>query len=239
MSSPGRRPTTFVLVHGGSHGSWCWDKVRPLLEEEGFAVVTPDLPMDDAERGVSEWAEIVVDELSAVTDDVVLVGHSLSGLTLPVIATQRPVARMVFLGAMVPMPGISYYEYLATPEGTGAVTMPFDRVVLDDLGRTIVPEPVAREVFYADCSEPDIVHALDRLVPSAPAAFREPCPIAVWPSVESTTYVLMTEDRAVDPAWSRRVCAERLGITPIELSGSHSPFLSRPDQLVRVLVGLA
>lgn len=227
--------TTFVLVHGGSHGSWCWDKVRPLLEEQGFAVVTPDLPMDDAGRGASEWAEIVVDELSAVTDDVILVGHSLSGLALPVIATRRPVARMIFLGAMVPLPGTSYYEYLATPEGTGAVTMPFDRVVLDDRGRTIVPEPLAREVFYADCSEPDIAQALDRLVPSAPAAFLEPCPISTWPEVPSS-YVLMTDDRAVSPDWSRRVCQERLGITPLEMPGSHSPFLSRPEELVEVLV---
>ncbi|WP_026146008.1 alpha/beta fold hydrolase [Nocardioides sp. Iso805N] len=228
---------TFVLIHGGSHGSWCWDKVRPLLEEQGFAVITPDLPMEDAERGVNEWADVVVDDLNAVTGDVVLVGHSLSGLALPVVATRRPVARMIFLGAMVPRPGTSYYEYLATPEGAGAVTMPFDRVVLDDLGRTVVPETVAREVFYADCAEPGIVRALDRLVPSAPAAFLEPCPIAAWPSVESS-YVLMTEDRAVDPAWSRRVCVERLGIAPIELPGSHSPFLSRPDELVKVLVGL-
>jgi len=36
--------TTFVLVHGASHGSWCWDKVVPLLEAQGHDVVAVDLP---------------------------------------------------------------------------------------------------------------------------------------------------------------------------------------------------
>ena len=35
---------TFVLIHGAWHGSWCWDKVRPILEQSGHAVETPDLP---------------------------------------------------------------------------------------------------------------------------------------------------------------------------------------------------
>src|SRR4029453_2523264 len=33
-----------VLVHGAWHGSWCWAKVVPLLEEQGLAVRTVDLP---------------------------------------------------------------------------------------------------------------------------------------------------------------------------------------------------
>ncbi|MCH9016489.1 MAG: alpha/beta fold hydrolase, partial [Chloroflexi bacterium] len=36
--------TTFVLVHGASHGSWCWDKVVPLLEAQGHEAVAVDLP---------------------------------------------------------------------------------------------------------------------------------------------------------------------------------------------------
>jgi pimeloyl-ACP methyl ester carboxylesterase len=34
----------FVLVHGGSHGGWCWDKVVPLLEADGHRAIAPDLP---------------------------------------------------------------------------------------------------------------------------------------------------------------------------------------------------
>ena len=36
--------STFVLVHGGWNGGWCWEKVVPLLEETGHKVEAPDLP---------------------------------------------------------------------------------------------------------------------------------------------------------------------------------------------------
>ena len=36
--------STFVLIHGGWHGGWCWYKVIPLLEKKGHTVVAPDLP---------------------------------------------------------------------------------------------------------------------------------------------------------------------------------------------------
>jgi len=36
--------STFVLIHGGWHGAWCWDRVVPLLEQAGHEVVRFDLP---------------------------------------------------------------------------------------------------------------------------------------------------------------------------------------------------
>jgi pimeloyl-ACP methyl ester carboxylesterase len=36
--------STYVLIHGAWHGSWCWDKVVPLLQQAGHQVVAPDLP---------------------------------------------------------------------------------------------------------------------------------------------------------------------------------------------------
>ena len=39
----------------------------------------------------------------------------------------------------------------------------------------------------------------------------------------------------VNPAWSRRTAAERLGVTPIELPGGHTPSLARPAALADAL----
>jgi pimeloyl-ACP methyl ester carboxylesterase len=36
--------STFVLIHGAFHGAWCWDKLTPLLEQDGHEVVALDLP---------------------------------------------------------------------------------------------------------------------------------------------------------------------------------------------------
>jgi len=67
---------------------------------------------------------------------------------------------------MVPVPGTSYAEYLATPEATGAITMPMHRVARDDLGRSVVPPDVAREIFFPDCAAVDSERAIERLTPT-------------------------------------------------------------------------
>jgi pimeloyl-ACP methyl ester carboxylesterase len=50
--------------------------------------------------------------------------------------------------------------------------------------------------------------------------------------------VLCRDDRAVSPSWSRTAARELLGVEPVELPGSHSPFLSRPAELAELLVSL-
>src|SRR5580700_4179046 len=108
----------FALVHGGAHGGWCWEMVVPELERRGHRVVAPDLPFEEPDAGAAEWARTVisaVDEAVSSDDaDVVVVGHSLAGLAVPVVASWRPVRRMVFLAAQVPVPGQRYVDYLAT-----------------------------------------------------------------------------------------------------------------------------
>ena len=88
--------STFVLVHGAWHGSWCWKKVVPLLEEAGHEVVTLDLPgHGDDGTPVSEvtlvtYAERVCDVLDEQSELVVLVGHSMGGLVISEAAERRP-----------------------------------------------------------------------------------------------------------------------------------------------------
>jgi len=117
-----------------------------LLQRAGHRAIGPDLHFDDPTRGARDAARQVVDALADDGDDVVVVGHSFGGMVVPLVAAARPVRRMVFLGAMVPMPGMSYVDYLATAEGAGAITMPRDRVGRDDLGRTVARERLAADL---------------------------------------------------------------------------------------------
>jgi pimeloyl-ACP methyl ester carboxylesterase len=59
---------------------------------------------------------------------------------------------------------------------------------------------------------------------------------AAWRDRPST-YVVCTDDRAL-PVPLQRSCADRVG-TVVEIPTSHSPFLSRPDELARMLAALA
>jgi pimeloyl-ACP methyl ester carboxylesterase len=229
--------TAFALVHGAWHGAWCWERLAPELEALGHRVVAVDLPCDDATATFETYADVVVRALEAegAEAEVVVVGHSLAGLTIPLVATRRPVSRLVYLCALVPIPGRSAAEQLdiepdtLLPEYQTGISEP------DDQGRTHwEDEGVARSVLYADCGEGDASAAFERLRPQAQTPYAEPCPIEAFPSTPRT-YVVCGEDRIVNPDRSRRIARERLDADLVELPGSHSPFLSRPGELAAVL----
>src|SRR6266581_2547268 len=50
--------TTFGLVHGAYHGSWCWERLASELERLGHRVLTVDLPSDEPLAGAAEYAAV-------------------------------------------------------------------------------------------------------------------------------------------------------------------------------------
>jgi pimeloyl-ACP methyl ester carboxylesterase len=233
----------FALMHGGGHGGWCWEEVVPRLEALGHQAVAPDLPFGD-DDGVEAWTEVVVDAIGDA-EDVIVVGHSLGGLGVPVVADRASARHMVFLGAMVPVPGRPYVDVLADEPGAVLIDeldgvlsgeAPLEPEVLGD--GTAFSWSFARAHFYQDLDEAVAHQAWERLRPQGFTMFTEPCPLTVWPAVPAT-YVLMTEDRSVNPEWSRMVAHGRLGATLVELPGGHSPFYGHPDELVAILHAVA
>jgi pimeloyl-ACP methyl ester carboxylesterase len=86
--------TTFGLVHGGWHGGWSWRRVAPLLQAEGKEVHAPTLTglgdrshLARPDTGLAVHVEdvIAVLELDDLRD-VVLVGHSYSGVVITGVA---------------------------------------------------------------------------------------------------------------------------------------------------------
>jgi len=227
--------TTFCLVHGAWHGGWCWERLAPELEARGAQVVAPDLPCEDVDAGISAYAD-VVDTALGEADDVVLVGHSLGGVTIPVVAARRPVRRLVFLCAFVPTPG----EPITRAIAAGALLPGFAvSTAKDERERTYWPDPAAAVHDLFDDAPPDAaLEAAARLRRQARAPLREPCPLDELPDVERAS-IVCRDDRAISPDWSRAAAQELLGVEPVELPGSHSPFLSRPAELAELLVSLA
>ncbi len=107
----------YVLVHGGWFGVWCWYKVVPLLQAAGHSVYTPTL------TGVGEQAALLTPEIGLDThiqdvvnlietkdlQQVILVGHSYSGMVITGVADRVPdrIAHLVYLDAVVPRDGQS------------------------------------------------------------------------------------------------------------------------------------
>ena len=231
--------TTYALVHGAWHGAWCWERLTPLLQRAGHDAVTMDLPSEDGAATFDSYADLVCAALTGCDDDVVLVGHSYGGNTVPLVAARRPIRHLVYVCAMIPDIGRSLFDQLQdkpqmlNPAYEQGLSVPDEqlRQVWADLD-------IACAMFYGDCDEPTTKAALERLRPQSAYPAIQPCSLTEFPAVK-TTYVVCAEDQILRPEWSRQTARERIGAELIELPGDHSPFYSRPSVLADVLLGLA
>ena len=276
----------FVLIHGAWHNAHTWDKVVPLLAERDYASVAIDLPgagghtkipasynqrpLDLAAFGTepSPNAGVTQDERNEATllaikeaaflgnGQVVLVGHSLGGLTLTPVAQMAPeqLYAVVYLAAFLlpkDMPAAVMIAdesmakskvsdlFMADPEVTGALRV-------DPKSEDADYVALAREAFYADLTDADFKTALTHLHPD------EPAQVAGVPSSMSADkfgtvsrhYIRCTQDRAVVIEGQDKMVAMVDGAlgnktTTHTLEASHSPFYSQPENLVDILVRIA
>jgi pimeloyl-ACP methyl ester carboxylesterase len=231
----------FILVHGAMHGAWCWQKVIPYLEGLDHSVLAVDLPGRQG-KGKPGWGLSLQDYIADLTSTVdreqgkvVLVGHSLAGMSIAAVAEKMPhkVERLIFLTAWVSMNGSNMVQL--GRENTGSDLHRATGASL--LHGLITPKLEAfQEVFCADCSAEDLAWAQSQLVPeSIRTAFgRVPLSSERFGSVP-TSYVRCANDRALTLAQQQRML-ESIGCRRvITLQSSHSPFLSMPQQLAQAL----
>jgi hypothetical protein len=225
--------STFGLVHGAYHGAWCWEQLARELEQRHHRVLTVDLPIEDPNAGARQYAAAAVEAFAAAGDDLVVVGHSLAGLMIPLVASARPVRQMVFLCAMLPRPGRAHNDvqaeepdmFLPGPEGGAFV---------DPDGATRWQPDAAASWFYSDCPAAVADWAASRLRGQFWPITEEISPLEAWPSVPSS-FVFGVHDPVINPVWSRRAARQILGIDAIEVNAGHSPFLSAPAALAELL----
>jgi pimeloyl-ACP methyl ester carboxylesterase len=229
-------PMDIALVHGSYHGAWCWDLLRPELEKLGHRVITVDLPISDPTLGAAAYAQAVDDALDPASQPV-LVGHSMAGLVIPLVAARRPVHRLIYLAAFLPATGKSANEQRATEaiDGRVAPTTAEWTSLGDDVWA--VGPNTASEIFFQDAT-PDVARwATERLRPQSYRVMNEVTPLTAQPDVESRS-IVCRDDRAINPDWVRAAARDRLGVEPVEIDGGHSPFLTRPAELARLLDSL-
>jgi pimeloyl-ACP methyl ester carboxylesterase len=227
--------TTFALVHGAWHGAWCWERLTGPLRDRGHEVVVPELPSEDTEAGLEEYADTIERALGEA-DDVVLVPHSLGGLVGPVVAVRRPLRALVYVSGLVPEPGLSFGDQLAASEEPILVFEGGREV--DEQGRSHWPDPDATaRIMYRDLTPDDARSAAARLRPQAQRSQAEPSPAP--PPALRTESIVGTADRILSPAWSRRVARERLGVEPVELPAGHFSMITHPEALADALSRLA
>ncbi len=204
----------FVLVHGAWHGGWCFEQVRRELERRGHDVEAPDLPCERVGRTVQDYAGLIGPQ-----PDAVVVGHSMGGLTIPLVEARV----RVYLAALLPLENV-YAD---------ALRRDFDGFLRDEQGRSYWPDrETAGAKMYPDCTRAVSDAAFARLRRQAPVD-AVPLPVSA-----GDAFVVTLRDCAVDPGWQRRAAAAHM-LRAFELDAGHSPFFTHPVELADLLESLA
>jgi Alpha/beta hydrolase family len=227
---------TFVLLHGAYHAGWHFHLLVRELAARGHQALAPDLPCEDATAGAERYATVVAPLLDVVDEGIVVVGHSLAGLFIPLLPARNPrVRHLVYLAALLPEPGVSFDDQQRRDPTAFSHYQPRNEAIGNPDGSASCPEARALEVFFHDCPRDLGIEVAAHLRRQYWRHTQETTPLARWPNLRSD-YILCRADRALNPEWSRRVAHERLGVAPIEIEGGHSPFLARPAELAGILV---
>lgn len=223
-----------LLIHGACHGAWCWDGVASYLSEAGHRPIAVDLPCENPNSGLTQYADAAIGSLPAGPSDLIIVGHSLGALTAAVVAGRIKTRRLVFVAGIIGSPGMSLAD-LATTDADRDQDLGRQSLDFNDAGLFRFSRAGAMRVLFHDCDPAAAEVAFVRLR-FQKSLWNEVANFQDW-RAEEIVSVVCAEDRVVNPSWGRRVSKERLGVDALELASGHSPWLSQPDALARMLVG--
>jgi len=217
--------SSVLLVPGSWHGAWAYDAVAERLGRAGVNVTAIDLPSNAGSAGLAEDAAAVRTALDEISEPTVVVGHSYGGIAVSEGAAGSPDAvGLVYLCAFMLDEGESLLDVLQH-------RLP-DWLSLDEATGSHIPER-SEEILYGDCAPEVAAEAAARLSPQSVAAIATPQSAVAWQDTPSR-YVVCGQDRAVAPP-AQEAMAARAGSVH-RLDSSHSPFLSRPDEVTEVVL---
>jgi pimeloyl-ACP methyl ester carboxylesterase len=215
---------TFVLIPGAGGVAAYWHLLAAELESCGHEAIAVDLPADDDTAGLPEYADAVVEAIGD-RKGVVLVAQSMGGFTAPLVCQRVPVALLVLLNAMIPVPGETPGEWWGN---TGSAVARRENDLRD--GRDPDAPFDMRVGFFHDVPQREVDAAFRTLRAQSDTVFGSPLAITAWPDVP-TRVLVGRDDRFFPAEFQRRVARERLGIDADEIPGGHSLALSYPVEL--------
>ncbi|MYV45578.1 alpha/beta fold hydrolase [Streptomyces sp. SID2888] len=159
--------------------------------------------------------------IDAFPDPVTVLAHSYGGIPATQAAVGAPnVERLVHVSAF------------QLDEGDSLASLSGGRVPAGTSG-TLTPHEDPHRFFYTDVTQ-EVADdaAAARLVLQTLTSFNEPLTGAAWKDIPST-YVVCEKDQAIPPQLQEAM-AER-STQKYRLPSSHSPFLSMPAELARIV----
>jgi pimeloyl-ACP methyl ester carboxylesterase len=225
--------TTIVLVHGAWADGTGWQDVVPLLQREGYRVVAVQNPLVSLANDV-ETTRRAISRETAKGRNVVAVAHSYGGAVMSGAAAGNPgVKALVYVAAFAPDAGEPLDAFLARyPTDLFAALEPADAA-----GFFYLSPDKYRPTFAGDLPERQTRVMWASQKPINGAIFGQSNPAAAWRTVPSW-FIVAREDRVINPDLER-FYAKRMNARTTEIDASHVAFISRPNQVVRIILEAA
>jgi pimeloyl-ACP methyl ester carboxylesterase len=223
-----------VLIHGGGYGKNCWDQLLSYLGGEVLAVDLPGrgerigTPLPDVT--LDACAEAVRDDIQkAGLNDVVLVGHSLAGVTIPRVMALIPerIRHVVLVSAVVPPHGTSVLDGI-DPDVRVAVEAAIAG------GIYAQTRDAGRLMLCNDLDEEQCEWALDRVIDDAAALLAEPVDLSGYSLDIPVTYVRLDLDQTYPPDLQVQA-QQRVNASPVHITAGHMVMVSQPARLAELL----
>lgn len=239
-----------VLVHGSWHWAGCFTRVQEQLRLRGQT----SLAVDNASHGQSpvSWSDIatmedyarpVAELVEAQSEAVILVGHSMGGVTLSYLAEIMPerIAALVYLSGFMTGDGLSAMDQIGKYHAHEACAPLFEATTLlpDSRGIKLHVErqQSIREAFYADCTDEDIAFATRHV-----CEINTIVPNLYTPRITHELerhYITCSQDRAIPLASQEDMITRFPNTVTHRLDTSHSPYFSAAAPLAEILSAIA
>ncbi len=233
----------YILLHGAWEESRMWDDVSPILQQNGHTITAIDLPGHGTNKQLgpavttSAYRQAVVDVITPLDHQVILVGHSMNGALISQVAEQVPekIERLIYVTAFLLKNGGSVLEAMQSdPEG-GALP---EVVFSDDQAYATLPEPALRRIGFHDIKE----SAMQRFLPlMAEWQATEPFMAKVELSQKSfgsvpKTYIRTGMDKMVSPTLQNTMIGNWEVDSVLDLESGHFPAFSQPKKLAELML---
>jgi len=230
--------TPIVLVHGGGLDHRCWDLLVPHLAGPALAVDLPGRGRHPADLRAVTFADcaasVLADVDAAGFDELVLVGHSLAGASMPTIIGRlgERVRHAVFIACTVPDDGTSCLDTL-DPEVLELVR------ANGDIEPRVMDEAVAKLVLGEDLDEAQFAWCVERLVAEAPRLTTDAVDLTPLRSSMPRTWIRTLQDAIVSAEKQLRFANNVGHCKLVDLDAGHMCMVSQPETVAAVLDDLA
>jgi pimeloyl-ACP methyl ester carboxylesterase len=214
-----------VLVHGGFVDGSGWQGVYQILKRSGHNVTIVQNPTTSLADDVAATRRAIAEQDGPVT----LVGHSYGGAVITEAGNDPKVSKLVYIAGFAPDKGESVNTLIKDP----APGDPVPPILPPKDGFLLLDKAKFASSFAGDVDAQSAAFMADSQVPWGIEALAGTISDPAW-NKRPSWYLVTTEDKMIPPAAQRRMSG-RAGSTVVEVSGSHSVYVSRPDAVAALI----